>query len=249
MASPITLYIAPNTGIEITIDRNSISSTRSSSMFPGDVIKGYSYQLSNLDQFRIKENGLRDNDISRGFMSPIAPVTLPPYARELCGISEVATKFAFLHPPKGLASQIDWKSYSSQHDDFFLDHDSSVLSSQGKEGDDETEVIYGDGKFQYAWAIPYISVTGAFVYFNDDLNVVSVNVITFQKTKFALNLSGAFKTPQTVTNSITETKRAQVVPLDAFHECSFVAMSWVRPYETFGGNLPSGALHDNRHGM
>mmetsp|Transcript_742 Transcript_742/g.1282 ORF Transcript_742/g.1282 Transcript_742/m.1282 type:complete len:1166 (-) Transcript_742:127-3624(-) len=249
MASPITLYIAPNTGIEVTIERKSMSSsTRSSSMFPGDLIKGCPYQLSNLGQIRTNENGVQDYDISRGYMSPIDNVTLPPYARELSGIKKEATKFAFLHPPKGLANRVDWRYYSAQRGDVFVDNDSCTSFSNGKEGDDGTEVVYEDENCSYAWAIPYISVTGAFVYFDDEYNVVSVNVITFQKTKYALNLSGAFKTPQPVVSSITETKRAVVIPLDAFHECSFVAMSWVRPYETFRGTLPSGTIHDNRHG-
>jgi hypothetical protein len=243
MASPVTLYIAPDTGVEVKVDLDSVSSTRSSYMFPGDIIRGYSYQLSNLGQFRLKKNDqLNQSLFSRGFMSPIAPVTLPSYARKLCGILEPARTFAFLHPPIGLAGQIDWNYYSSschEEDDSFVDNDSGFQESKRKTD---------NGIPDTSWAIPYLSVTGAFIYFDDDLNVVSVNVLTFQPTEFALNLSGSYNTPQPVVTSIIETKRAQVISLDAFHECSFVAMSWVRPYETFGGILPSGEHHDNRHG-
>lgn len=260
MASPVILYIAPDTGIEVTVDKESIASTRSSHMLPGDIIRGYSYQLSNMSQFHLKENKNIGAEFSRGFMSPMAHITLPPYGRKKSGIlNPKATKFAFLHPPDGLAGQIDWSSYDFQMDDF--DDDPNIFPSNTDDGDDNNDNdddsdlaviksggIIGLGQSNYEWAIPYLSVTGAFIYFDDDLNVVSVNVVTLQRTGYALNLSGPFRTPQPVIRSILETRRARVLPLDAFHECSFVAMSWVRPKETFGSNLPSGIFHDNRHG-
>lgn len=247
MASPVTLYIAPDTGLDVTVDKDSISSSNSSLLF--EVIRGYSYKLSNIGQFRIKGgHGIVDHNILRGFMSPITPVTLPPYGREKSGIfNPKATQFSFLHPPVGLAAQIDW----TRHDDLFYDNPKSTLRDIHEGEHDrsrKTSKKSGSGRPDYSWAIPFISVTGAFAYFDDDLNLVSVNVVTLRKTDYALNLSGPFKTPPTVVSSILETERARVIPLDAFHESSFVAMSWVRPYETIGNYLPSGTNHDNRHG-
>jgi hypothetical protein len=104
MASPLTLFIAPKTGIKLEIvyhddsslsvrngTQNTTSRSIRSSIDPSDVMKGTSYKLKEMSQFILKD-GTDDSDISIGFVSPISNLTLPPVRREKAGIPQDATK-------------------------------------------------------------------------------------------------------------------------------------------------------------
>ena len=247
MASPFSFFVAASTGIELEIhhDRSFASNlgTLRSSMDPNDIVQGFSYKLTNMKQFNLKD-GSDITKISRGLMSPTSELTLPPIRRMKAGIHSKATKYAYLHPPEGLANDIQWSDHTQDTMnvvdlEFFNDNPESPSVADSKQFDlNQTE---------FSWAIPLFAVLGAFVYLDDDLKVLAVNVITLQETKFALSMSGPFKTPDTLVRAMNDSKRVDLCPLDAFHENSFVAIGWVRPNETFEGLAP-GLNGHNRHG-
>lgn len=254
MASPFTFFIAASTGIELEIhhDRSFASNLGSlcSSMDPNDIVQGFSYKLTKMTQFDLKD-GSDISKISMGLMSPTSQITLPPIRRMKAGIHSKATKYAYLHPPEGLANDIQWSEYT-QDTNLALYVGDSEYFDDNPEGDTPIPSVADSKQFdlnqtEFSWAIPLFAVLGAFVYLDDDLKVLAVNVITLRKTKFALNMTGPFQTPDTLVRAMNDSKRVDLCPLDAFHENSFVASGWVRPNETFGGLGPS-ENGRNRHG-
>lgn len=280
MASPFTLFIAPSTGIELEIlhhgedsivshgnkSRNKTTTSTApsrrnprTSIDPHDIMQGSFYKLTDLSQFHLKDGAdYSEISLGQGFMSPISNITLPPIRREKAGIHPKATKYAFLHPPKALANEIQWSHYDSVLDEverstiYANDH---FQDNPNKEGADSTTVnaltksTIDPNQAKFAWAIPFFAVSGAYVYMDDDLHVLAVNVVVLQQTQFKLNLSGPFKTPDTVVRAMQDSKRLHVMPLDAFHANSFVALGWVRPNETFETIGPSQSSSNmNRHG-
>ena len=222
-------------------------------------MQGSFYKLTDLSQFHLKDGAdYSEISLGQGFMSPISNITLPPIRREKAGIHPKATKYAFLHPPKALANEIQWSHYDSVLDEverstiYANDH---FQDNPNKEGADSTTVnaltksTIDPNQAKVAWAIPFFAVSGAYVYMDDDLHVLAVNVVVLQQTQFKLNLSGPFKTPDTVVRAMQDSKRLHVMPLDAFHANSFVALGWVRPNETFETIGPSQSSSNmNRHG-
>lgn len=275
MASPVRLFIAPNTGIELKIQpvlarRKSTSTSRSAEetassdplvsygdplrdagiVDPNYVRHNWDYFLTKEDQFNLKL-GAEFSSVAMGRMSPIYNVTLTPHARQKAGIHKTASRFAYLHPPKGLANKIDWKSYHFSKDDgsfktmnciyetFEEEYDPAMPQSKHQTKDkvesDPSALNYS----RNAWAAPFLSIYGAFVYFDDDLRILEVNVITLRETDFHLNLNGPYRTPTSVINEVSELNRMEVYPLDAAHENSYVATAWVCPNETFASGVSS----------
>ena len=190
-------------------------------------------------------------------MSPTSTLTLTPYAKKQAGILyETATRYAYLAPPMGLANKINWKEY---YGDASIDDDEelnlmSAPSSDFFDDDPQLDIRASkviDLKFntlKMEWAAPLLAVTGAFVYFDDEMNVCGVNVITLKYTDYSLSLSGPFKTPKLVVNAVSELDRISVCPLQGLHENSYVAVSWILPHETFENVGPSQGRNPNKHG-
>lgn len=270
MASPLPMFIAPNTGVEIQLMRptklskskatNITSFTDSiqlqdifSSRNPDDIRQSWEYRLSNEEQFHLLP-GTDFSKVCMGKMSPTSTLTLTPYAKKQAGILyEKATRYAYLAPPMGLANCIDWKEY---YGDESIDDDGELnlmtaASSDFFEDDPSRSSKTIDLKFnelRMEWAAPLLAVTGAFVYFDDEMNVCGVNVITLKNTDYSLSLSGPFKTPKLVVNALSELDRISVCPLQCLHENSYVALSWVLSHETFENVGPTQGRNPNKHG-
>jgi len=246
MASPLTLYLAPNCGLEIEIAKDPI---------PGSIShpigsRTYTYTLTDVrSQFHLKE-GVEHPKVLQGIMSAMSNITLPPVPRREAGIlNKKATQFAYIHPPVGFAAQIEVGPEYDHGDDDDLSHEKEESFEDDNYNTDKKD-HYDLSQTDYAlntWALPCFAINGGFVYFDDDLNILAVNAITLQKTKYALRLSGPFKAPTAAIDAMTEKNRIQVMALDALHEISFVAIGWIRPLETFGAQLAPEA-HENRHG-
>lgn len=264
------MFIAPNTGVEIElIHPSKLSKSKAtnitsfsdsvelqdifSSHNPDDIRQSWEYRLSNEKQFHLLP-GTDFSKVCTGKMSPTSTLTLTPYAKKQAGILyETATRYAYLAPPMGLANCIDWKEY---YGDASIDDDGELnlmtaASSDFFEDDPSRSSKTIDLKFnelKMEWAAPLLAVTGAFVYFDDDMNVCGVNVITLKNTDYSLSLSGPFKTPKLVVNAVSELERISVCPLQGLHENSYVALSWILPYETFENVGPSQGRNPNKHG-
>ena len=102
MASPISLYVVPNCGLELangkleelekdfTCNRNKKAQTK--------------YFIRNTCEFPLATTR-KDYE---GWLSPLNDVTLPRAIRRVAGVPDTARYFAFLYPPSGLAENIDW---------------------------------------------------------------------------------------------------------------------------------------------
>lgn len=160
MTSPVNLHIVPDCGLTIIPKLSedlSDSLRRNCSLGLNSVSTGVigkhalSYTIENIDAqgFPVALNECRNHpSLSEsnkrdfvGVMSPLSPLSLPKQKKKLAGIDERATRYAFIHPPKGLAGSLDWaqikviwkqlkyhekKMNESDHDDDD-DDDSKIL--------------------------------------------------------------------------------------------------------------------------
>ncbi len=94
---PVTLFLAPNCGLQIKYDTNTYNAEF-----------GLEYQLLNINDFPLTSN---PKEI-RGWLSPMRDVTLPNEIKAAVGIPVEATRFSYLYAPRGLADYIDWEKAS-----------------------------------------------------------------------------------------------------------------------------------------
>ena len=116
MSSPITLYIVPNTGLEIELEGEYVESFKeekcalSASISSPTARKGVSYytiHASQLEKYLKKEEGASLPEEYKGAYAPLSEVTLPSAIRKKAGIPSEASYYTYIHPPNDLARDID----------------------------------------------------------------------------------------------------------------------------------------------
>ena len=232
MASPITLYIIPDCGLQIKVEKDGISENNSSNI-------PYTIETALNDGLYLKNQNT--NKEFKGTMSPIHFTTLPRKVKEGAGIPEKAKFFSFLHPPTKLANAIEWKEWERENDGKL----EAMAPSRQRAKKGET--------VSNPWAKSLISIIGAFVYFDEHKEVVSVNAISLRETIFDLRLSGPFDTREEAMKEVKRSNRGQPLLVNHFHEAGFVASAWIRPMELFQAMSPiqekeGQVMKDCRHG-
>lgn len=228
MASPITIYTVPNCGLEIEfigINPKSIHKTNVPAYSGARSHKAcFKYQIINKSEDIPLFNKKKTLHSFTGFCSPVNRVTLPLAVKRIVGVPKDADFFAAIHPPTGLASEIDWRSFNKTVSDKI----------------DKTL------KLKNKWAIPLISMLGGFVYFDSNFNVISINALSFLKTDYDFLLSGPLKPTDATRKEIQQSKRVQPLVLADFFEIGFSALAWIRPDEKFQHQVMTD--HSYNHG-
>ena len=219
MASPTTLKIVPNCGLQIEID----SIVDASNYDETEPIK---YHILNRGNFNLRRdfNIASNRDLFSGWMSPASEVSLPPAIKEMAGIPLNAQHYAFMHPPMGLADAIDWEDPFTSSDEFNTSPTSLRLSKYNS----STLVVNEDAMIDATFL-------GGFVYFDEHFDVLCVNAIALQSKSddYFLKLSGPFSTTHAVGSTLLKKNRVHALVLDIFHEAGLSSCSYVRPDETF----------------
>jgi len=205
MASPLIFYIHPiknyavmNLEFEVPLHQEGLN--------PNDLHSSRKYWITNLDDIlpdnpvtvSKKSSGEVDDDIvpvTHGIMSPTDDITFPPFTREKAGISKNARKSAFLHPPPSLASRL------------------AAIGVGLRTADD-----------QFSLQLCMFSIFGAFVYFDERMEIVGVSVLTTTATDYALKLVGPYETSRKVVKEVQNLGRFSAMPLDLYQEQGFCEM-------------------------
>ncbi len=133
MTSPVKLHLIPDCGLQITpkfSEEDNAGRLRQSMQHQGSMrtstldydtaggINGkqaLSYSIENIEAqgFPVKGmnnsiNGPRQPQDFVGVMSPLSRLSLPKERKKQAGIKPQATRYAYIHPPKGLAAALDW---------------------------------------------------------------------------------------------------------------------------------------------
>ncbi len=249
MASPLTIYVSPDEelGMEI-IDDDDLFRQRLLSELD---LEPHTYRLKDpYTEFHVIGSNRAREVI--GKLSPTNKITVPKATRRKMGIPKKATHYAYAHPPEEFAKDIDWQKYelpanvnNKDTDDIFQDSPVDLNASisgrqlprqrQRKHSEvDDNVVKNARGMFP---------VLGGYVYFDEDGNVLSVNILTFARTIYnKIFLTGPYETPPAVVNEMAASKRIGTIPFKQFHESSYVAMGWILPSE----RLTSEPLLENR---
>lgn len=251
MASPIALYVSPNKELKIELKKNPFKKDEE----PDSSFKPFRYKIANLKYFHLKDEYDENQQEFIGFMSPLSRVTLPRASREKAGIPGNALWCAYLHPPSGLGKIIDWQKYK----DLEIDDDGSteVLTFwelQMMLGINRMMHVKKNERFQvnpsdtrHRRAAPHISAFGGYIYFDELMNQLSINVITMKKTRFLIKLAGPFPCSNTTIEACMAVNRIQHLPLEIFQDGGYVASAWTRPLETFQSKYVTES-HTTSHG-
>ncbi len=215
MASPITLYVVPNCGLEIEFIGDNPKSVqkeaRRRSYNTCSNESSYRYRIINKsdDIPLLKDKSLSLRSFT-GLCSPTHDVTLPKAIKEMAGIPMEADFYASIHAPSGLANEIDWRYFMM--DGHEIDED---IAKKNK------------------WGIPCVSILGGFVYFDKDYNIIAINALSLSETAYDIQLSGPFKPSEAACTDILRFNRAHPVASKTFVELGIVATAWIRPNEKF----------------
>ncbi len=220
MASPITLYIIPNCGLQIDFDVNQVSEHNSN---PIEYII-----TKKSDELSLRSDHVGVDEVFSGTMAPVHETTLPKAIKTKAGIPESATYFSFLHPPANLAAAVDWEEWEFNN----AKNLEKIENEYNEKYIKMEDVQYNESESNH-WAMPTVGLIGAYVYFNSNFDVLSVNVLSLRPTKFDLRFSGPFQATEEAEKSIRRSHRAQPLVIDHFHEVGFVASACIRPNEMF----------------
>lgn len=182
-----------------------------------------------------------DEDEFKGTMSPLCSVTLPPKIKELVGIREEARYFAFLHPPQGLADVFNWQNVlidrivkdgikESENVSDSVRPPTGLRATISRAGRSQSNK---DDDAERTWAIPFCAILGGFAYFDENKDLVQVNVLSPFKTKYKFPLAGPFKANKDAMTDLREFDRVFPLTLSVFHECSFNGLAVTSPSELF----------------
>ncbi len=121
MTSPVNLHIVPNCGLTIIPKLceddpcNGRARRRRSSLDTMTPLangvngkRALSYLLEDIESQGFPVSLPVNKRDFVGSMSPLSPLSLPKQKKKLAGIDQRATRYAFIHPPKGLAAALDW---------------------------------------------------------------------------------------------------------------------------------------------
>jgi len=210
MASPITWDLVADCGLTIELENKyDFSKWRRSSI---------NYYLTAPDFLRFKNP--RDSRLQHKFegrLSSVHRVTVPKGVRKHAEIPQEATYFCFMHPPRDLASLVNWKNYKK----YFSD-DYNWESLNKEEGQTVGQL--------------FAILLGAYIYFDSDKQLLRVNALSFMKTENKLKLSGPWNVTDESLNVLKSLDRFEELRLDSYAEGGLVSWAWVNPLESFGSH-------------
>ena len=236
MASPLRFNIVPDCKLHIEVPDKEKNNHLTD---PG---KPMSFELSdmNKDLIGLKKNVDKTLKFG-GKMSPSSKLTLPNKTRETVGVPEKAKRFAFMHPPDGIGQLIDWgKYYNEYHNNEGAERVKDKSADDKPETPTDMEKKIGRG---------HAMLFGAFVYFGENMEVLSVNALTFQQTDYSISLCGPWETGQSTVTSMIELKRLNTIYLQSFREAGIVSAGWVAPEERFASEAVSKCSHNRSGGL
>ena len=221
MANPLRFYIVPDCvdkdcGLEIKLKDGGKDGLLHHPQKPMPFT--LTINPNNPNTFTLKEGGkIHSNNEFHGNMSPLSKVTLPSKIRADAGIHKDAERFAYMHPPEGIGALIDWeKDYHRLGDD------------EGKKAKVKTP-SKAEKKIGRAHAMLF----GAFIYFDKNMEILSVNALTFQKMNYSLSFCGPWEARASTITSMIELERLHTIPIQSFQEGGIVAAGWANPGEMF----------------
>ena len=225
MASPMMLYVVPKCELEIDV-RNA---KRAYLYNPQSPVK---YTISKTRYFAFKsENEHRHMESFDGMLSPSCKVTLPRKIKERAGVPADAERFAYMYPPNKLAGLIDWdrqREYQVPSRESFHDNNNVRVTSTVVAGDPD-EKAERDRQTGRAHAM----ILGAFVYFDEDMNILRINALCLKPMTNQLRLSGPWAMTNECCESMRLLGRLQHLSTDVFQEAGLVSLGWINPQETF----------------
>ena len=216
MSSPITFYVVPDCGLNLTIgDGDSEHEFSNKPTF---------FRIQDPDNF-LQFDQSRTKNFSNaatnfgGLLSPSHPITLPKKIREKAGIPRKAKYFAYMHAAHELSYLVDWKQMPRV--DQFEDN---------PQWEDYLPIYKEMGKW-------YAILLGAFVYFDKNMGILSVNALSLTRSPYELKMSGPWSVSPKVVSLLEKSGRIESLVPDDFHEAGFSAVAWTHPSETFSSHL------------
>jgi hypothetical protein len=164
---------------------------------PNDVDTSRKYKFTNLEKYGIFSGGAElptDDGEIYGSMSPTEYLSLPPYHREKFAIPSDAAVFAFMHPPPYLADYLCRNGIGRNCESI----------------DDE------------ALQISMFSMFGGYVYFNEEMEPLSINILTPIKTEYVVELEGPYPTSDVALNTAVDMNRFGLLSTEITHEIGIV---------------------------
>ena len=230
MASPISLYVVPNCGLDIEFDFNlkAVFGDWKTSSRLRSSRKPLTYRVARKSGDFLPGSA---TSVISGVCSPISEVTLPEAVKTMAGIPSEGKYYCYLHPPPNFAQEIDWKTFQCNWKKFEDENDPLDLNTG------ETN----------NWAIPCIALLGGFVYLDKHFDILTINALSLMKTDYDFKLSGPFTPTDAAIKEVRRSGRAHHVPLEYCFEVGFVAYAWIRPNEKFHYKKAIEKFH-NDHG-
>ena len=155
------------------------------------------YKFTNIEGYGIFSRGAElptDEGEIGGIMSPTAPLSLPPYQRKNLGIPSEAHVFAFMHPPPYLADYL-------------------CRNGIGR----NCESIKDE-----ALQMAMFSMFGGFIYFNEEMELLSINIMSQIKTEYVIELEGPYPTSDVALNTAVDMNRFGLMSIEISHEIGVV---------------------------
>jgi len=227
MSCPIELYVNVNCGLKISILRNRVNDWRDKfdQDFRSESMK-YHIHYNDIEEFL-------DHSI----------VNSKDFIEEFLDHSIVNSKDFFfegvMSPTSPLTLSQDAKKSTGIPPDakrYAFIHPPTDLASKLKTAKTELE------KKIFAF-----SLLGAFIYFDENNEVLCVNALSHYKTQHKFSFAGPFEATVDATSEMRSLGRACFTPLGSLHEAGFVETGWVLPNETFRG-MPVCDSHENKNG-
>ncbi len=229
MSNPILCYITPNCGLQIKVEIQQNDD-------PTDYGGMRYYTITNLSDIQNLPEvaDIQNEKYTKGEISPLNKLSLPPHQRMAAGIPEEAEYYAFAHPPPNLLDIFgDYKDVMqelSKMNSEFVDD-----SSNDSSGDNlsVSQRFFGTRQKSLKKIPPpdmtrettaVFATFGAFFYFSKKKDVVSVNVLSFNKTNFSLRLAGPFDASKQASTEMIGAKRVKENRLPHYNECGIIGM-------------------------
>jgi hypothetical protein len=233
MASPIAFHIIADGRLNFLFDKKEYKNHPTSKDLTYELDEKTTEAIS-----RFSGNTGDGEDCWEGHMSSISDLSLPSKEKEKAGIKKDAEKYAFMYPPKGLAKVFDWGKVSrpqSQEEmnrivqqrppSRKMDTAKNILCCGLLEGNSAVSPDQTADPDVIEWTLACFSVLGAFVYFDNKLDVVCVNVLSLSErgANSKINLTGPFKTPPEKAKQLKQLNWFGLIPLVQYHEGGYVA--------------------------
>jgi len=218
MATPKTISIIRDCGLEIEL----IEKTTYSGNDATDSQLPWEYRITNPELARLFPNEENQESRLNGWISPLAPLSLPVDQREKGGVPVIATTFAYMYPSPKLAEEI----FQLRENRTIPESIKSAISLGG--------FAYFDKDLKCLCVNAFSrKKEGHSMRFSGVFEVNKSTCIELQKVK---NINQ------------TSVCRAQTLTLDRFREAGFVSIAWVRQEEKFNFK-PILTDHRNEHGV